>query len=133
MRAKNDRLAPTVFDETTGIRYELHGDYYFPVLLDPEQEDQEPVGKWGLMHRKFLEEHHPGQYNHLILSGKLIDHLREIDKQATDRFDTLMDGFSKKWNITEALKVKDPMRWVQLMNNAKAEAEWNITKEIVCC
>ena len=132
MKEKNDRLAPTVFNETTGIRYELHGDYYFPVLLDPEQENSEPIGKWGLMHRKYLEEHHHGQYAHLLLSGRLMDRLREIDKQATERFDTLMDGYSKEWNITEALKADDPMRWVQLMNNAKSEAEWNVTTEIVC-
>lgn len=85
------------------------------------------------MHRKHLEEHHLGQYAHLILSGKLIDRLREIDKQATERFDTLMEGYSKEWNITETLKAEDPMRWVQLMNNTKAAAEWNITTEIVCC
>lgn len=84
------------------------------------------------MHRKYLEEHHPGQYTHLLLSGRLMDHLREIDKQATERFDTLMDGYSKEWNITETLKADDSMRWVQLMNNAKAAAEWSITMEIVC-
>ena len=99
MKEKIDRLAPTIFDETTGIRYNLHGDYYFPNLLDPEQENAEPIGKWGLMRQKYLQENHPGLFSRLLLSGKL----------------------------------EDPMRWVGLMNNARAEAETNVITEIVCC
>lgn len=133
MKEKTDRLAPTVFDEATGIRYDLHVDYYFPNLLDQEQENAEPIGKWGLMRQKYLQENHPGLFSRLLLSGKLEAHLREIDKQASDRFDTLMAGYKQVWNITEELKAEDPMRWVGLMNNARAEAEMNITTEIVCC
>ena len=133
MKEKIDRLAPTVFDEATGIRYNLHGYYYFPNLLDPEQENAEPIGKWGLMRQKYLQENHPGLFPRLFLSGQLTDHLWKIDRQANDRFDTLMAGYKQVWNITEELKAEDPMRWVGLMNNARAEAEMNITTEIVCC
>ena len=133
MNEKNDRLAPTIFDETTGIRYDLHGDYYFPHLLDPEQENSESIGKWGLMRQKYLQDNHPGLFSRMLLSGKLEDHLREINKQASERFDTLMTGYKQTWNITEELKAEDPMRWVGLMNNARAEAEMNVTTEIVYC
>ena len=133
MKEKIDHLAPTIFDEATGIRYDLHGDYYFPNLLDSEQENAEPIGKWGLMHQKYLQENHPGLFSRLLLSGKLEAHLREIDKQAGERFDTLMTGYKRAWNITEELKAEDPMRWVGLMNNAMAEAEMNVTTEIVRC
>ena len=133
MKEKIDRLAPTIFDEATGIRYDLHGDYYFPNLLDPEQENAEPIGKWGLMRQQYLQENHPGLFSRLLLSGKLEAHLRETDKQAGERFDTLMAGYKWSWNITEDLKAEDPMRWVGLMNNARAEAEMNVTAEIVCC
>ena len=128
-----NRLAPTIFDETTGIRYDLHGDYYFPNLLDPEQENAEPIGKWGLMRQQYLQENHPGLFSRMLLSGELEDHLREIDKQANERFDTLMAGYKRTWNITENLKAEAPMRWVGLMNNARAEAEMNVTTEVVCC
>ena len=133
MKEKSDRLAPTIFDEATGIRYDLHGDYYFPNLLDPEQENAEPIGKWGLMRQQYLQENHPGLFSRLLLSGKLEAHLRETDKQAGERFDTLMAGYKRAWNITEELKAEDPMRWVGLMNNARAEAETNVITEIVCC
>lgn len=134
MNNRNDHLAPTVYDETTGIRYDLHGDYYFPHLLDPEQENSEPIiGKWGLMRQKYLQENHPGLFSRMLLTGKLENHLREIDKQANERFDTLMAAYKRTWNITENLKAEDSMRWVGLMNNAKAEAEMNVTTEIVCC
>ena len=133
MKEKIDRLAPTIFDETTDIRYDLHGDYYFPNLLDPEQENAEPIGKWGLMRQQYLQENHPGLFSRLLLSGKLEAHLRETDKRAGERFDTLMAGYKQSWNITEDLKAEDPMRWVGLMNNARAEAEMNVTAEIVCC
>ena len=59
--------------------------------------------------------------------------LQETDKQAGERFDTLMTGYKRAWNITEELKAEDPMRWVGLMNNARAEAETNVITEIVCC
>ena len=133
MKEKNDCLAPAIFDENTGIRYDLHGDYYFPNLLNPQHDNSEPIGRWGLMRQKYLEENHPGLFSGMILSGELEEHLREIDKQAGERFDTLMTGYKRAWNITEELKAEDPMRWVGLMNNARAEAEMNVTTEIVRC
>ena len=72
-------------------------------------------------------------FSRMLLSGELEDHLREIDKQANERFDTLMAGYKRTWNITENLKAEAPMRWVGLMNNARAEAEMNVTTEVVCC
>ena len=72
-----------------------------------------------------------GRFSRLLLSGKLMEHLREIDTQANERFDALMDGYKRTWNITEALKAEDPMRWVSLMNNARDAAEWNIITEII--
>ena len=133
MKEKINRLAPTIFDEATGIRYDLHGDYYFPNLLDSEQENAEPIGKWGLMRQQYLQENHPGLFSKMLLSGKLEAHLREIDKQAGERFDTLITGYKRSWSITEDLKAEDPMRWVGLINNARVEAEMNVTTEIVCC
>lgn len=131
LNERMDRLPLFIIDEHSGLRCELHGDYYFPVLLDPEEEDKEPLGRWGLMAKKHLEEYHPGRFSRLLLSGKLMDHLREIDHEADAQFDSMMAAYKRKWNITEALKAEDPMRWVGLMNNARNEVEWFITKELI--
>lgn len=130
---KNDCLAPITYDEATDIRYVLHGDYYFPHLLVPEQENSEPIGRWGLMRQKYLQENHPGLFSRMLLSGKLEEHLRGINQQANERFDMLMTGYKQTWSITEDLKAEDPMRWVGLMNNARAEAEMNVTTKIIWC
>ena len=126
-----DRLPLFIIDEHSGLRCELHGDYYFPVLLDPEEEDEEPLGRWGLMAKQHMEEYHPGRFSRLLLTGKLMDHLRDIDREANEQFESMMAAYKQKWNITEALKAEDPMRWVGLMNNARNEVEWFITKELI--
>ena len=128
---KQQYLPEHIHDDSNGLDYTLHGDYYFPILFDPEQENLEPIGKWGIMRKKYLEDDRPGLFSRLLLSGKLMDHLRDIDTQANERFDTLMDGYKRAWNITEALKAEDPMHWVGLMNNARDAAEWNIITEII--
>ena len=131
LNERMDRLPLFIIDENSGLMCELHGDYYFPILLNPEEEDEEPLGRWGLMATQHLEEYHPGRFSRLLLSGKLMDHLREIDREASEQFESMMAAYKQKWNITEALKAEDPMRWVGLMNNARNEVEWFITKELI--
>ena len=128
---KIDRLPPTITDVKSGIRYDLHGDYYFPRLSVVDQGIHKPIGKWGMMYRDTLKENHPGLYNRLFLSGQLYDRLHDVDTQANERFGNMMEAYKQKWNITEALKVEDPMRWTGLMNNARNEVEWFITKELI--
>ena len=131
LNEKIDRLPAFIIDEHSGLQCELHGDYYFPILFDPEQENLEPLGKWGLMYHDHLKAEHPGRYAHLLLSGQLMDHLRQIDQQCKERFETMMEAYRQKWHITEALKAEDPMRWVQMMNNARNETEWCIAQELI--
>ena len=128
---KIDRLPPTLTDVKTGIRYDLHGDYYFPRLSVVDQGIHKPIGKWGMMYRDTLKENHPGLYSRLLLSGELYDRLHEVDTQANERFENMMEAYKQKWNITEALKAEDPMRWTGLMNNARNEVEWCIIREII--
>ena len=70
-------------------------------------------------------------YTRLILSGKLNSHLADVDEQAEVRFDVVMDGYKRLYGISEQLKADDQMRWVQMMNLARAEAEQNVLDEII--
>ena len=118
-----------ITDEHNGLSYTLHGDYYFPDLELPEQQ---PIGKWGQLHLRHLESNHPGHFQRLLLTGALNAYLHTVDEQASERFDVLMKGYAQSWGITEALKAEDPIKWVGLMNLARAEAEHNVMTEIIC-
>ena len=122
-------LPRRIHDERNGLDYTLHGDYYLPDLELPKE--QRPIGRWGRMWLAYLEEHRPGMYTRLILSCKMNSHLADVDEQAEVRFDVVMDGYKRLYGISEQLKADDQMRWVQMMNLARAEAEQNVLDEII--
>ena len=125
-------LKAKIHDAETGIGYILVGDYYIPAIELPEDDDR-PLGKWGRMHRAYLEEVNPLLLNHLILTGKLHAHLLSIEDAAHDLLDSMMPGMAKEAGATEELKVRDPMRWVELMNCCKAQVEEIIFAELIYC
>ena len=108
------------------INYIRVGDYYIPDLTLPEE--PRPIGKWGRMHRDYLREYKPIQYNCLLLSGKLWTYLADLNEQAQDRLERIIEQMKAAEGITEVLKASDPMAWVQRMNNIRARAE-EITRE----
>ena len=100
---------------------------------EPEElPEQQPIGKWGRLHLRHLESNHPGHFQRLLLTGALNAYLHTVDEQASEHFDVLMKGYAQSWGITEALKAEDPIKWVGLMNLARAEAEHNVMTEIIC-
>ena len=103
------------------IHYIRSGDYFIPDLTLPEE--TRPIGKWGRMHRDYLREYKPIQYNCLLLSGKLWTYLANLNEQAQDRLERMIDQMKVSEGITEALKARDPMAWVQRMNNIRSRAE----------
>ena len=78
-----EELKKRIHDDSNGLDYVLVGDYYIPDLKLPEE--SRPIGRWGRMHKAFLQEHRPGQYNELLLSGKLWTYLADLNEQADDR------------------------------------------------
>ena len=90
-----------------------------------------PLGKYGRMRKKYLQEYRPVLWNRLILSEQLYPHLWEIDEAANSRLEQMMPELMKSAGVTEALKASDPMKWVGLMNNLKAQAEEVILTELV--
>ena len=111
------------------INYIRVGDYFIPDLTLPEE--IRPIGRWGRMPREYLREHKPIQYNCLLLSGKLWTYLADLNEQAQDRLERMIDRMKAVEGITEALKASDPMVWVQSMNNIRARAEEIILQELI--
>ena len=112
------------------LTYTRSGDYWIPDLSLSQQE-RKPLGKYGRMRKKYLQEHRPVLWNSLILSEKLYPHLREIDETANRRLEQMMPGLMQSAGVTEALKASDPMKWVGLMNSLKAQAEEVILTELI--
>ena len=112
------------------LTYMKVGDYYIPDLTLGDQPDN-PLGRYGRMRQKFLEEHHPGTYNRLVLSGKLWTHLVEIDTTCEKRIEAIISAMAKQNRVTETLKAEDQMAWVGMMNNIRASATEIVNTEII--
>lgn len=120
-------LPKYITDERTGIKYELIGDYYFIAGDDEEPEDKRPIGRWGRMHEDYLKKNKRYVFDSMLMSGKLHSYLADIDGQARDMFDNLIEQMKVKEGVTEQLKEKNQLEWVQQMNNIQQRA-----REIVC-
>ena len=118
-----------IYDEKNGMSYTLHGDYYLPDLVLREEE---PIyGKYGMLRKQFLKEHRSAGYQYFLLTGKLNEHLNQIDQEAREQVETLMEQMTEKQGVTEELKAQDQMEWVRLMNNIKASAEEIVLKNMI--
>jgi len=119
-----------IFNEQTGIRYTLQGDYYLPDLKLPEQEDK-PVGLWGQRHLNYIKQHRKILYINLLTSGKLNEHLADIDKQADDMFFQLVKQMAECEDVTEKLKADNQMEWIARMNNISNRATEIVNNDII--
>ena len=111
------------------IAYVKCGDYFIPDLS--LQEETRPIGKWGRMHREYLKSTHPITYTNLTLSGKLWTYLADLNEKAQLRLDTLVSQMKDTEGITEALKDRDPIQWVQRMNSVRDRAEEILREELI--
>lgn len=112
-----------------GIEYVLVGDYYIPDLKLPEE--YRTIGRFGRMHRDFLKEHKPMQYDDLILTCQLWTYLADINEQAQSRLEVIIEQMKKAESVTEELKRNDQWKWIQCMNSIRHRAEEIILYEIV--
>lgn len=117
-----------IYDEKNGLSYTLYGDYYFPDLEINEEELT--YGKYGIMRKQFLKEHRSARYQYLVLTGKLTEHLNQVDKETREKVEMLVEQMAERWGVTEELKLQDQMEWVRRMNNIKNVAE-EISKQII--
>ena len=118
-----------IYDESNGLSYTLHGDYYLPDLAVNEEEST--YGKYGMLRKQFLKEHRPARYQYLLMTGELTAHLNQVDQEVRGRVESLMKQMTEKQGVTEQLKMQDQMKWVGLMNNINICAEEIVLQGIV--
>ena len=125
-----DKLKLSIHDATNGLDYVLAGDYYIPAIELPEDDDR-PIGKWGRMHRAYLEETNPLLLNHLILTGRLYTYLADLDAQAKERCRVLIQQMAAAEGVTEDSKRRLQWEWVKAMNSIVNRAEEVIKRELI--
>ena len=118
-----------IYDKDNELSYTLHGDYYFPNLI--VDEEKATYGKYGMLRKRYLKEHKSGYYQYLMLSGKLTEHLNQVDREARETVERLVEQMTEKQGVTEQMKEENPMEWVRRMNNIKATAEEIVYKNII--
>ena len=114
----------------TKITYTQQGDYLLPDLKLPEQPKVE-IGIWGKRHLRYIKNQHPIRYTNLLTSCKLTAYLAEIDKEANEMFDRLVEQLVKQEGVTEKLKAEKQMAWVQRMNNIRERATEIVNRELI--
>ena len=124
-----EKLRKRIHDNSNGLDYVLVGDYYIPDLKLAEE--NRPTGQWGRMHKAFLQEHRPGQYNELLLSGKLWTYLADLNEQANDRLACIISQMQAAEGVTEELKARDQLAWVVTVNSIRSRAEEIIRSEMI--
>ena len=115
------------------LTYIKNGDYQIPeLMLDGEEELEEmPIGKYGMLRQTFLMENHRGTYLSMLLTGRLIPHLRQRDIQAQEQVERTVAEMMERQGVDESLKERDQMAWVQAVNSLTAQAEEAVLQEIV--
>lgn len=114
-----------IYDKDNGLSYTLHGDYYFPNLII--NEEKVTYGRYGMLRKRYLQEHKSGYYQYLVLSGKLTEHLNQVDREAREAVERLVEQMAEKQGVTEQMKEEDSMEWVRRMNNIG-----NVVEKIAC-
>ena len=122
-------MKKTVFEEMGGT-YVRHGEYLIPCLTLPEEE-QRFIGVWGQRHLRYLKGHKKTVYIILLTSGKLNSYLADIEEQAQERFERIVEQMKQAQGITEQLKAENQMEWVARMNNIQACAREIVDKGMI--
>lgn len=120
----------SIFEEMGGI-YTLGADgLYYPNLVLPDIEKAH-YGKYGMLRKQYLKNHHKSLYFTLLTSCKLINHLNEIDDEANEMFELLIKQMKERQGITEALKAQAQMAWIKAMNNIRNSADEIVLRELI--
>ena len=113
------------------IQYRRVGDYLIPNLALPPEESSVRLGKWGMIHKDYLFNHKKVLFTTLLTQGKLYQHCAEVETQARDMFDTLVDQMKNAEGVTEQLKEENQLEWVCRMQNINARVRKIINNEII--
>ena len=128
MKKENKAMNEKIYDARTGLEYVLVDDYYLPAL---KLLQTRPVGRWGMLHKAYLKLRKPAYYQSLLLSRKLDTVLADVEKQAADRYEVLIEQMSQRENISEKLKEENQMEWVRRMRNLENRAAEIVKAELI--
>ena len=120
-----------ITDESTGLCYELVGDYY--LIAGEDEPEGRPIGIWGQRHLRYIRKHKVGLYAELLTTSKLNDYLADLNEQAEAMFSRLVKQLSEKEGVTEALKAENQMLWVGRMNNIRSVAMESVANDLIYC
>ncbi|MBQ8248210.1 MAG: TnpV protein [Lachnospiraceae bacterium] len=120
-----------IMKNNINIQYRQVGDYNIPNLILPPEEANIRLGKWGMLHKDYLLKNKRVLFTTLLTQGKLYQHCAEIEKQATDMFDTLVERMKVTEGVTEQLKEENQMEWVVRMNNIRIRATEIVNHNII--
>ena len=118
-----------IHDDGNGLDYTLAGDYYIPDILPPQE--SRPIGKWGRMHRDYLQEHAPVTFAGLLQDGTLWTYLADINEQAEARLERIIRQMQEVEGVNEALKRENQMEWVRRMNAIRSRAEEMVIHDLI--
>lgn len=113
------------------ISYRRVGDFNIPNLTLPSEETAVTLAKWGMMHKTYLEKHKKVLFSLLLGQGKLYQHCAEVEKQANDMYDIIVEKLKESDGVTEKLKENNQWEWVQRMNNIQQRTREIVTKELI--
>lgn len=119
----------TIYEKQGGT-YRKAGDYRLP-NLKPNTEQNAQIGVWGMRHKRYLKQHHKVTCYNLLTAGKLNSYLAGIDQRAKLLFDETAKSLAEKESVTEKLKSKNAMLWVQKMNNIRNRATEIVNNQII--
>ena len=121
----------SIHDNANGLDYTLVNNHYLPNLTVAAPTEQHPTGRWGRLHKMYLKEQRPIQYNQLLLSGELGGYLAKLDKQAEKQLALTVQQMQEVEGVTEALKAANQLEWVRRMNSIRNRAEEIIKTELI--
>ncbi|MCI7448609.1 TnpV protein [Bariatricus sp. HCP3S3_E12] len=111
------------------LGYLQTGDYFIPDLKLPQE--NRSIGKYGRMHRDYLQEHNPIRFDDLVLEGKLWTYLADLNEQAQNRMQLIIMQMQEAECVNDELKENNQMAWVQAMNSIHNRAEEIVLHELV--
>lgn len=117
--------------KTNNITYRRVGDYNIPNLALPPEEANITLGKWGMLHKDYLLKHKKVLFTALLAEGKLWQYLSDIDTQAQQMFDTLVEQLKKAEGVTEKLKAENQMEWFKMVKNIENSVTEIIYNELI--
>lgn len=120
-----------VMKNNTNIEYTRVGDYFIPNLILPPEEANITLGKWGMLHKNYLIKHKKVFFTTLLTEGKLWQYLADVDTQAQQMFDTLVEQLKKTEGVTEQLKEENQLEWICRMQNIEARAREIVNNELI--